>query len=247
MLKIDKISELVTVSPEVLYTDYEEGLKAYGLTSGYFPVTDKLVSLAQCLSERIPNHLFLKYGGLEDLCVGGNVLLPGKKEFVIKTAPRSATGPDLRKMIIGAQNDCGFFENVVLRVFPLPERELWGVLSVPSKKEAKSFLAKMMGVFIFPALVFYIEKRGRFLFHFKLSGAWPVVEAEKDSLILACPKNADLSWVETTGEPGKLETENINKESFNRFLEVFSPLVGEKIAGQSLAQKKLSDHLKKVL
>ena len=127
MMHLHKISQIVTLDPEIRIIDYERQLNGEGFTSGYRPVTGLQTSLASCLAERTGNLFFLKYGGIEELCVGGTVTTPQGVAFHIKDYPCAATGPDLRRAVIGSRQLLGRFREVSLKVFPLPETLAWGL------------------------------------------------------------------------------------------------------------------------
>ena len=65
MFQLNKISQLVTIDPDITFDDYEARLNNEGLTSGYLPLTGSGTTLSAVLASRIPNLYFVKYGGIE--------------------------------------------------------------------------------------------------------------------------------------------------------------------------------------
>lgn len=174
-MELQKTNQLVRVGADCSVSDYEHFLNGNGFTGGYQPLSGSDKTLAPCLSSREPNYFFLKYGGLEELCVGGSFVLHGGQEFTIKTAPRAATGPDLRRVLIGSGDLLGHWKEVVLRIFPLPEKILWGSIPVDFRDKAQDILRSMVANFIRPSVVGLVEDK---LF-FQLAGFDRLVNAER--------------------------------------------------------------------
>lgn len=140
-MKIDPISLLVTVSPDLWLTELELALNEEGLTLGYVPVMikkekTKRLSVKRILEERIPNRYALYYGEIDDLCVALKVHWNGK-DIVTKKTPRSATGPDFKKIFIGSRGRYGKIFEVTFRVSPyvLKRRKLRGSWKTASDRE----------------------------------------------------------------------------------------------------------------
>lgn len=196
MFHIRKNSQIVEVGPDITLSDYEKLLNREGFTGGYRPLTGFQIRLGDCLEKRIPNLFFLRYGSIEDLCVGGTGTLASGESFVIKAAPRAACGPDFRKMIIGSEGLFGKFKDVLMRIFPLPAYELWGLALYEHPAEAQDGLRNILGLMIRPLFAKILsEEEGNGLLQslnlaqsdktvlvFKLGGLKRMVEAEKETI-----------------------------------------------------------------
>lgn len=238
-MRLKKTSQTVTVDPEIRVTDYERELNAEGLTGGYFPSQGKRSLLNECLAKRTPNLFFLKYGGIEELCVGGTVMGPSGKPFQIKAAPRAAVGPDFRRVVIGSEGNLGHFKEVVLRVFPLPEVELWGIFLFESVSKALEGFRQMLGFQIHPLFGRILEEEealgllrslnfpedDRTIFAFKLAGMKSMVEAEKETLTRLFEEKRALSYWPSKGAENEILDETlINPEGFFAFMNRISSL-----------------------
>ena len=241
MFRLQKNSMLVTLKPSITVAEYEEKLNADGLTGGYHPVTGYQVTLADCLRERTPNLLFLRYGGIEDLCVGGEVTTPKGHSFSIKTAPRSATGPDLRRSVVGSRGRLGAFREVVLRVFPLPQSQLWGIASVDSFARGLEFVRRIVSLFIRPLFLkilrdeeaegvarsLNVSFEAPVMVAFKLAGIKGMVEAEEQTLTEKADESAaTLYWAKQPAESDVLDRTLITAETYHTLMETTSPLLG---------------------
>ena len=241
MFHLCKTAQIAVVDPETRVIDYEQKLNNEGLTSGYWPVTGLQASLAACLAERTANLFFLKYGGIEELCVGGTVITPCEVPFQIKDYPRSATGPDLRRVIIGSHQLLGRFREVSLKVFPLPEALVWGVALFDRPDAALEGLRRMIGHFIRPLFVRIMEEEegggllrslnlseeSKVILAFKLTGLKGMVEAEREAVMkLHEGDNVLFHWPARPAEVEVLDQTLIAPEPCLDFYERSAPLTG---------------------
>lgn len=242
MLRLKKNSQLATVDPEIKVAEYERRLNEEGLTGGYHPLQGDQVSIDECLKKRLPNLFSLKYGGIDDLCAGGVIELPDNKHFTIKTAPRAATGSDLKKVIIGSDDCLGRFEEVTLRVFPLPESQMWGLALFEMPGESALFLRRMFGFFIRPLFVRLLDEEeaggllrslnlkeaDKVIVAFKLTGLKGMVEAEKETLLkLYEGEKVFFYWPTKSAEVEILDETLITPEGWVSFMEKASPFAGK--------------------
>ncbi len=200
-IQIHKLSQLVTVSEDVSVSELEDALSQEGLTMGYRPAPSSLVAnsdilLFDCIAKRVPNLFFLKYGALPDLCAGVEWLSLSKHRISTKVYPRSATGPDLRRVFIGSDGILGSLQQVTLRVFSKPEKSRWCLLFAEKESVLEAILTKMLAVMLQPLFVYLgdekesvnlcvglkIKTESRPFLAIKLSGLSSVVDIEKNIL-----------------------------------------------------------------
>ncbi|MDO8518893.1 MAG: hypothetical protein Q7T11_01865 [Deltaproteobacteria bacterium] len=232
-MRLKKVSQIVALDPDIRVADFERELNAEGLTGGYLPAAGVNTRLSDCLARRVPNLFFMKYGGIENLCVGGTVITPGGREFVIKTAPRAAVGPDFRRIAIGSDGRLGKFKEVALRVFPSAEAELWGIILLERVSKALEGLRRMLGCQILPLFGRFLEddeaagllrslnlqESDKTIFAFKLSGPKSMVEAEKEAVTRIFEEQRGLSyWPSKEAEKEILDETLINAEGFSAFI-----------------------------
>lgn len=233
--------------------DYENRLNDEGLTGGYRPIDGYNLSLAECLASRISNIYAVKYGGIETLCAGGVVATPKGHLIEIKAYPRSATGPDLRKAVIGSRNLLGTFREVTLRVFPLPEIQVWGVALFDSKEAARVSLRKIVGLFIRPEFIRIMEEEesegllrslnlpdiDKVVFTFKLAGYKGIVEAEREAIIRSHDgEHVLFYWPSKMTEVEVLDQTIVTPEAFESMMDEFSPLIGSSLKPQKPKAEK---------
>lgn len=258
MFHLNKTSQIVTVSPDIRIYDYEKQLTEEGLTGGYRPLSGYQTPLSECLALRVPNIYFLKYGGIEELCVGGEFTTRKGVSFQIKTVPRSATGCDLRRVVIGSESIIGQFKEITLKVFPQPESSVWGLAFFDSPPSAVELFRKMFGVMIRPLFIkimeeegaglvrsLNLEEEGETMMVFKLAGLKGMVEAEKDCISRIGEKEkVKFCWLSREAEVEVLEETIVTPESYQAFASRFSALVGMDFRNK---QTKCEDNFRKFL
>jgi hypothetical protein len=137
---IDPISQLVTVDTDQTLAQIEEQLGPHGWTLNYYGVPHNDFLLAEVLNQRIPNLYGEAFGGIDELCLQIRLAQPDGSLWVNRLTPRSATGPDLKKLAIGSDQRMGIPVQAVLRVFPLPELSRVACLLFPRVDQRNLFL-----------------------------------------------------------------------------------------------------------
>lgn len=260
MFHLNKTSQIVTVSPDIIISDYENQLVEEGLTGGYRPLSGYQSPLSECLALRTPNIYFLKYGGIEELCVGGEFTTRQGMSFQMKTVPRSATGCDLRRVVIGSESIVGQFKEVTLKVFPQPEISAWGLALSDSPSNAVELFRKMFGLMIRPLFIKIMgeeegaglvrslnlkEEEEKTMMVFKLAGLKGMVEAEKDCISQIQEKDkVKFCWLSREAEIEVLEETVITPESYQAFASKFAMLVGMDLRNK---QTKCEDNFREFL
>ncbi len=241
MFQLNKTSQLVTIDPAMSVDAYEDRLGNEGLTGGYFPITGSETTLTTALASRIPNLYFSKYGGIEELCVGGKVATPSGLVFPLKIYPRAAIGSDLRRVILGSQNILGRFEEVTLRIFPIPEYQLWGLALCENESEAVSAMRDLVGLMVHPLFMRVIdEEEGgallqslglpaaqKFILAFKLTGLRDYVDATLDTISkINAGKKVFFYWPSKESEISFLDEQLLSAASYQFMNERYASLLG---------------------
>jgi alkyldihydroxyacetonephosphate synthase len=105
--------------------DVEAGLRdGYGLTLGHWPQSMDLSTVGGWLACRGAGQYSNRYGKIEDLVLGLEVVLADGR--VVRTGghgPRAAVGPDLTQLFVGSEGTLGIITEGRFRVRPVPEGE----------------------------------------------------------------------------------------------------------------------------
>jgi alkyldihydroxyacetonephosphate synthase len=101
--------------------ELERKLNARGLTLGHFPSSLPGTTVGGLIATRSSGQESSRYGSIEDMVLGLAVVLPDGTFAAPRPGPRSATGPALHELLIGAEGGLGVVLGAVLRVHRMPE------------------------------------------------------------------------------------------------------------------------------
>lgn len=139
MVELDPISMTVQTDTDISIAELERELKKSGYTLNYFPVPDDSLLLADVLNDRTPNLYGEYFGGIEDLCLQIRLAQPDGSLWENVDAPRSATGPSLKKMAIGSGERFGIPVQATLRIFYQASILEVGLIRFESEKKENFF------------------------------------------------------------------------------------------------------------
>lgn len=117
---LDEQSNLVTAGAGIIGEHLERELARHGFTMGHFPSSIYSSTLGGYLAARSAGQLSAKYGKIEDMVVGLEVVLPQGEIVNTVVAPRSATGPDWTQVIVGSEGTLGFITKATCKIWPAP-------------------------------------------------------------------------------------------------------------------------------
>ena len=124
IVSLDRESLLVEVRAGTFGPALEAELRQEGFTLGHWPQSIDLSTVGGWLACRGAGQYSTRYGKIEDMVAGMEVVLAGGR--VIRTggaAPRSATGPDLTQLFVGSEGTLGVITAATLRIHPAPAAE----------------------------------------------------------------------------------------------------------------------------
>ncbi len=99
----------------------EQKLNEKGLTLGHYPSSLPGTTVGGLISTRSSGQESSRYGSIEDMVLGLAVVLADGTFAAPRPGPRSATGPALHQLFLGAEGGLGVILGAVLRVHRLPE------------------------------------------------------------------------------------------------------------------------------
>jgi alkyldihydroxyacetonephosphate synthase len=144
LVALDETSLLADVRAGTFGPDLESALGAAGdgpgYTLGHWPQSMDLSTVGGWLACRGAGQYSTRYGKIEDMVVGLEVVLADGR--VLRTeghGPRAATGPNLTQLFVGSEGTLGVITEARLRVHPRPpaqERRAFGFETFESGLEA---------------------------------------------------------------------------------------------------------------
>ena len=154
ILEFNSENMLVTVQCGVPLETLENYLNKQGYTTGHFPQSLPMAQMGGLTATRSTGQFSTLYGGIEDLVVGLEAVLPDGKVIRIKNVPRRAAGPDIRHLFIGNEGALAYITEVTLKIFQYqPENRWLGAFSVPDMQCGLKALREVMAAGYKPAVV----------------------------------------------------------------------------------------------
>lgn len=116
--------------------DLEADLRElHGVTLGHWPQSIELSTVGGWLACRSAGQMSTRYGKIEDMVAGLDVVLADGRVIHTDNGPRAAVGPDLTQLFVGSEGTLGVITGARLRVHPVPpatRRDAWMFDSFPA-------------------------------------------------------------------------------------------------------------------
>ena len=121
ILEIDETNLTCRAESGVNGLALEQKLNELGLTLGHYPSSLPGTTVGGLVSTRSSGQESSRYGSIEDMVLGLAVVLPDGTFAAPRPGPRSALGPSLHELWLGAEGALGVILGAELRVHRLPE------------------------------------------------------------------------------------------------------------------------------
>ncbi len=220
---VDDESLLVDVLPGTFGDRFEAELRdRWSLTCGHWPQSMTLSTVGGWLACRGAGQLSTRYGKIEDIVVGLDVVLADGSTLHTGGQPRQATGPDLTQLFVGTEGTLGIITGARLAAHPLPTHERRGAWSFTSFAEGLDACRRILRRGATPAVLrLYDGTESDRNYHVGtdrnvllvldegdpavVDGMWSVVEAE---CAAAEPLDVELveHWMHKRNDVAALET-----------------------------------------
>jgi alkyldihydroxyacetonephosphate synthase len=124
IVAIDDASLTIDVLPGTFGPDLETELRErHGLTLGHWPQSIAISTVGGWLACRSAGQYSTRYGKIEDMTAGLEVVLADGRVVHTGTGPAAAQGPDLTQLFVGSEGTLGVITSARLRVHPVPPSE----------------------------------------------------------------------------------------------------------------------------
>ena len=121
LLEVDETSLFARVQAGMMGNELEAQLNRRGYSMGHFPQSIDLSTVGGWVSTRAAGQFSTRYGSIEDMLLGLEVVLADGSRVCISPSPRRSAGPDLRHLFLGAEGTLGVITEATVKIFPLPE------------------------------------------------------------------------------------------------------------------------------
>lgn len=153
IIALDEDNLHVRVGAGVGLARLEAWLAERGYTTGHYPQSIALAQIGGLVATRSSGQFSSKYGNIEDLVLGLEVVLSDGEIVRMSAMPRRAVGPDLRSLWIGSEGTLGVITEVTLKIVPVPEERRVQAFALGNFTDALAGMRTFMRVGWRPAVV----------------------------------------------------------------------------------------------
>jgi len=122
LIGVDRDSQIVDVEAGMFGDVFEETIqKEHGLTMGHWPSSFGISTVGGWAACRGAGQLSTRYGKIEDMVFGMDVVLADGSLVTVGGYSRAAVGPDLQQLFIGSEGTLGVIVRLRLKLHRLPD------------------------------------------------------------------------------------------------------------------------------
>jgi len=152
-LNLDETSLVAEFEAGIMGANLERELNHRGYSAGNIPQSLFCSTLGGWISTRAAGQFSTKYGKIEDMVLGMEVVLSDGNLLNIKPVPRRSVGPSLKDLFLGGEGTLGIVTKATLSVHPLPELTIKQSFVFPSIEAAVDVVRKILRAEARPAVV----------------------------------------------------------------------------------------------
>ena len=141
---IDEQALVLDVAPGTFGDHLEHELRSRGFTLGHWPQSVALSTVGGWLACRGAGQLSNRYGKIEDMVLGLDVVLADGTAISTGGAPRAAVGPDLDQLFVGSEGTLGVITGARLRLHPAPTHERRAAYSFATFSDANDACRRIL-------------------------------------------------------------------------------------------------------
>jgi alkyldihydroxyacetonephosphate synthase len=119
-ISLDELSLVAEFEAGIIGANLELELNHRGYSAGNIPQSLYCSTLGGWISTRAAGQFSTKYGKIEDMVLGMEVVLPDGNLLKIKPVPRRSVGPSLKDLFLGGEGTLGIVTRAVISIHPLP-------------------------------------------------------------------------------------------------------------------------------
>jgi len=167
VLDIDETNLTVTCQTGLMGQNLEWILNGRGYTYAHLPQSAYCSGIGGFLAGHSAGVLSTKYGKIEDMVLGLEVVLPTGRIMRTRVTPQSAAGPNLYHLFIGSEGTLGVITEATMVIHPLPEERRFRGFLFPELENTLEAARKMMRRGLQPAhLRVHDESESKDFYHY---------------------------------------------------------------------------------
>lgn len=182
-------SMTVRVAAGVVLQDLDAHLKPHGLTIGPLSPAAMSLRLGEFLEGPYAGLRSISGGRLEPICTALSAVTSDGRRLETSRAPRSAAGPDLSALVLGAGGRLALVTGAVVRCMPFPERDVRVAFSFASAQGFVSAMQRSVAEGFWPWRVHADSTSGRVIAEVRWAASVGSVERDRE-LLSRCVEEA---------------------------------------------------------
>ena len=152
-LSLDEVSLVAESESGIMGANLELELNNRGYSAGNIPQSLFCSTLGGWISTRAAGQFSTKYGKIEDMVLGMEVVLPDGSLLNIKPVPRRSVGPSLKDLFLGGEGTLGIVTRATILIHPLPRQTVKQSFIFPSIEVAVDVVRQILRAEARPAVV----------------------------------------------------------------------------------------------
>jgi alkyldihydroxyacetonephosphate synthase len=152
-LNLDEISLVAECEAGIMGANLELELNNRGYSAGNIPQSLYCSTLGGWISTRAAGQFSTKYGKIEDMVLGMEVVLADGNLLNIKPVPRRSVGPSLKDLFLGGEGALGIVTRATVSIHPLPKLTRKQSFIFPSIEVAVHVVRQILRAEARPAVV----------------------------------------------------------------------------------------------
>ena len=125
VINVDLVSQVVHIEAGVRGDKLEAALAEHGLTTGLYPQSIALSTVGGWIAASSAGQASTGFGAIEDVLLGLTAVLPQGEILRSRPVPRSAAGPDLRRLLVGSEGTLAVVTEATLACQARPPGWQW--------------------------------------------------------------------------------------------------------------------------
>lgn len=121
LVEIDEFSMTITAETGMILQILENYANEKGYSTMHYPSCITCGTIGGSLAHRGIGVLSSKYGKIDDMCLGMEIVLPNGDIINTLPVPKHAAGPDLNQIFIGSEGTLGIMTKATFKIFKMPE------------------------------------------------------------------------------------------------------------------------------
>jgi len=195
VLDLQRMNKILAINPTdmtaeveagVVLEDLENALFDKGLMPGHDPYSVPIATVAGTISTNGVGYRAGAFGPMGDQVVALEAVLPSGQVVSTRAVPNQSSGPSLKHLFIGSEGVFGVITKATIRVFRLPEAQVFQGVAFDTFDQGFNAAAEMFALGVRPTLVDLTEEDGGIIFHLLFEGFREGVKANEERALAVC-------------------------------------------------------------